>query len=395
MEAALINPSERSNSGRRSAPINASGKRSTPTKKSVLGILGTAKNTGKTTTTTALLEQVARSKLSIGLTSIGYDGEDIDNITELPKPRIRVREGTLIATAEQCLEAGTAGIKKLKETGLSTPLGRIIIGEIVDEGLVVLAGPNKGRDLSAVIKELKALGGVLIFVDGALNRIVPLMKTEALVVTTGASRNTSIDFLAAEAQSIYKVFRIPRAEAKVFSAVSKGAKSLKTITLIRGDGALKRLEIGALIRPREVQALAMSIDRDTEVVVIPGLLVGSALKRLLGECREMLQGKKIIIQNPANLLIGSDPISLLQMLNLMEAAEIRLQALETVPVLAITVNPFYPLYNRYGDNKYEMAWINREELYHKIKSAVELPVIDIVHEGGSRLFDLLREEFAL
>ncbi|MBU4562316.1 hypothetical protein KKB17_02785, partial [bacterium] len=54
----------------------------------VLGILGTAKNTGKTTTTSALLEIANNKNLSVGITSIGYDGEDIDNITGLPKPRI-------------------------------------------------------------------------------------------------------------------------------------------------------------------------------------------------------------------------------------------------------------------------------------------------------------------
>ncbi|MBA7549071.1 hypothetical protein ES705_41544 [subsurface metagenome] len=54
----------------------------------VLGILGTAKNTGKTTTTSTLLKIANNRNLSVGITSIGYDGEDVDNITGLPKPRI-------------------------------------------------------------------------------------------------------------------------------------------------------------------------------------------------------------------------------------------------------------------------------------------------------------------
>ena len=59
----------------------------------VLGILGTSKNTGKTTTTSALLEIANNKNLSVGITSIGYDGEDIDNITGLPKPRIFAKRG--------------------------------------------------------------------------------------------------------------------------------------------------------------------------------------------------------------------------------------------------------------------------------------------------------------
>ena len=46
-----------------------------------IGILGTAKNTGKTTTFNFLLEWSNLKSIRVGLTSIGYDGEDIDNIT--------------------------------------------------------------------------------------------------------------------------------------------------------------------------------------------------------------------------------------------------------------------------------------------------------------------------
>ena len=68
-----------------------------------IGILGTAKNTGKTTTFNFLLEWSNLESIKVGLTSIGYDGEDIDNITGLPKPRIFVQKDNTIATAEQCL----------------------------------------------------------------------------------------------------------------------------------------------------------------------------------------------------------------------------------------------------------------------------------------------------
>jgi len=114
----------------------------------VLGILGTAKNTGKTTTTSALLEIANKKNLSIGITSIGYDGEDIDNITGLPKPRIFTKKGILIATTNNCIKAGTAVIEILEETKFYTALGNIVIGKITKEGLVVIAGPNKGNELS-------------------------------------------------------------------------------------------------------------------------------------------------------------------------------------------------------------------------------------------------------
>jgi len=42
----------------------------------VLGILGIAKDTGKTTTTSALLEIANNRNFSVSITSIGYDGEE-------------------------------------------------------------------------------------------------------------------------------------------------------------------------------------------------------------------------------------------------------------------------------------------------------------------------------
>ena len=61
----------------------------------------------------------------------------------------------------------------------------------------------------------------------------------------------------------------------------------------------------------------------------------------------------------------------------MKKLEIKLKVIKTLPILAITINPFYPLY-RYGNNKYESAWVDRDTLYNKIKSIVNIPVIDIV-----------------
>ena len=78
----------------------------------IIGIAGTAKNTGKTTTTSFIMAEVKKNeKLNLGLTSIGYDGEDIDNVTGLPKPKIEVWPGVLVAVAEKCLKVSTAEVR--------------------------------------------------------------------------------------------------------------------------------------------------------------------------------------------------------------------------------------------------------------------------------------------
>ena len=68
-----------------------------------LSIIGMEKNVGKTTVLNKLIEDIGLQK-TIGLTSIGRDGEDTDVVTNTHKPRIYVNQGTIIATARDCLE---------------------------------------------------------------------------------------------------------------------------------------------------------------------------------------------------------------------------------------------------------------------------------------------------
>ena len=60
-----------------------------------IAIIGLVKNAGKTTVVNALMTHVPHR---FGLTSLGLDGERIDHLTGLAKPRIVPPTGTLVAT---------------------------------------------------------------------------------------------------------------------------------------------------------------------------------------------------------------------------------------------------------------------------------------------------------
>lgn len=38
---------------------------------------------------------------------------------------------------------------------------------------------------------------------------------------------------------------------------------------------------------------------------------------------------------------------------------------------------------------YENSWVDRDELYKKVKAAASIPVIDIFREGGDVLFEII------
>jgi len=100
---------------------------------------------------------------------------------------------------------------------------------------------------------LEKLENKLILVDGAINRIVPLMKTDALILTTGAARDINIDFLVKEIQCISYLFELPKIEKKDFINLENSKK--KIITLIQKNNSKKYLRADSLINLPEVLEL--------------------------------------------------------------------------------------------------------------------------------------------
>lgn len=359
----------------------------------VIGILGTAKNTGKTTTLNFLLEWLSSEGIEAGLTSIGYDGEDIDNITGLPKPNILVQKNNIIATAEQCILPFKDNIKIIENTSLKTSLGQIVIGRMKKDGLAVLAGPNKGKDLQMIIQKLKEQNTGVVLVDGALSRMVPLINCDALILATGASRNTNIDFLVDEVESIFRAFSLPLSkEEDIFYQEGQGIDK-NNITIIKKNRYYKQINDHSLLGLKTFNNLINIIDeKESEEIYIPGIIHDNFLKKIANKHSLLFQGKTIIINNPAFLLIGSRDIGHLKDLidDILDKG-IKLKTLYKLPILAVTINPFYPKYSRYGKNNYEEAYINEEQLFQEMKKRVPFPVINIKKESSTKLKMIIKK----
>lgn len=175
-----------------------------------IGILGTAKNTGKTTALNAVLKCLNNKNLAI--TSIGFDGEDLDHVTGLPKPKVIVDEGTLVITSEEAARHSTARLELLERLSLKTPMGRISVYRVKELGTVVLVGPNSSDDLFDVMKKLQSYKVDFLVVDGAINRMVPFQYVNYVIIATGAARTTNLNELVAEARLMVKAFLLPRAD---------------------------------------------------------------------------------------------------------------------------------------------------------------------------------------
>ncbi len=242
-----------------------------------LGVLGTAKNTGKTTTLNALL--TCLSKKLLALTSIGFDGEDLDHITGLPKPKVLVEEGSFVVTSEEAAKHSTARLHLLRRFDIRTALGSICLYRVRGSGTVVLVGPYSSEDL-LTIKEVLEKDMVEVFlIDGAINRIVPFQHSNFVILAVGASRSTNLDFLLSETRVIVKALRLPI------------------------DGRDRR--------------------------IVEGLV---SLEKL-----SSLRGEHILVESPMHILLTDELTKLEQLLNETDVAVMRKPEL-----LCVTVNPCYP-----------------------------------------------------
>lgn len=123
-----------------------------------VSIIGTGKESGKTTTCNYILSE-APEGLRLGVTSFGLGG------VQTP---LRIPRDSLVALAKNCEIANK--LELLEETNAHTPWGSVIIGRAKETLQATIAGPLCLKDLKEVRDKLSSLGCDLIIVDGVLNK---------------------------------------------------------------------------------------------------------------------------------------------------------------------------------------------------------------------------------
>lgn len=348
-----------------------------------LGIAGTAKNTGKTTVTGALMEEFRERKIPFVLTSIGYDGEILDNITRLPKPRIYLEPGDMIVTSTKCMEASTAGFDTIAETDISTALGKIVVNVVTKAGLAVTAGPNKSSEVRKVSQILEQLNpGVIIF-DGALNRIAPISETDGFILVTGASRNQNIPRLAEETGVIWQVSSLPAVSGDVGAFLS----TLNKVSLVSDDLTVqKQWATSSWLSTNELKDFPTP--KGGSYLYIPGIINEAVVIELLSILCSTNTKIHLVFANSIKLLISGTAERASKILTYLAESGISAYVARTIPLLAVTVNPFYAAY-RVEAEDYSSALVDATELKSTIAQSVGVPVFDVLKDGATDLTDLI------
>lgn len=345
-----------------------------------IGVIGTSKNTGKTTTLSFLLNGFQSKGLNICVTGIGYDGEEIDNITNLPKPRLYFEVDTILATSEKCLINTDAVFDVIAETSLVTALGKILLVKVTQPGMIVIAGPNSVKGLREILNIIKEkTNSNLVLVDGSLNRISPMYILDKLIFTTGAARNTNIDQLVNEMAVIEKVFSFEKC-AENFNNDDENIKIIYSNIKLN-------LYTNTLVDEDDFLTLESSLNHNVEKILVPGIISVELLSRNFNRIIKRTNKPFILIFNsPIQLLLTDEFLNISALLDYVINHNVVVSYKFKPELSVITINPFYPQLDNY---KYISSYLDKEKFLDEMISSLKIPVFNILEPDSGKIFELL------
>ncbi|MDK2953671.1 MAG: hypothetical protein PWQ27_1054 [Kosmotoga sp.] len=324
-----------------------------------VAIVGMEKNTGKTEVLNFIVKHLGDSSTKIGVTSIGMDGESIDQVTLTPKPEIILREGNFFATSERHFKEKKFFAEIFEVSEIFTPLGRIVLAKALEPGKIILTGPSTTTQVKRVIEDMIKLGATTVLVDGAIFRLSSSSPfiTDGVILATGAALSLNKYELLKKTKHKVNLMKLPEVSQELRRKLSS---VIEALWLVDDKGELEKI-------PMKTTLLGIG---DLEEDVLKGkriYVTGSLSEKFV---RNIIQRKwktmpEIIVRDYTKVFVSPETLDRYFRLGG------RIFVLKQVNLLAVTVNPLSP-------KGYKL---NSEELVGLLEKELGVPVIDVVEEG--------------
>lgn len=345
----------------------------------MIAFVGMAKNTGKTTALNQAVKEAHRADKKLGILSYGRDGEEFDEITRKQKPSIKIPPDTYFVTADSRVENRTGLCQVITRLQVETNIGEINLyksgSHLLKPLELELIGINRISDLRRV-KNLISDTCDFVFVDGALDRKSSALPelTEGVILSTGAVLSRNINHIVEKTDSLLRVLKLPglsdlHLRNYFLKILHKNRKNLSGF-LYRADGEkIIKLNSDTSFDLRgELEKIAqdgyfrdkIGDENEDFFLVLAGAFTSGLCDFLLSH--DYYHCFNLIIKDPTRIFITGDDIKRLEQKN------IKIRMLNTMRLLALTVNPHNP--------------VGRDVSSKKIKSELkkywpDLPIFDV------------------
>ncbi len=306
-----------------------------------LSIVGMEKNTGKTECLNYIIRRLNDSGKSIAITSIGIDGETVDQVTNTHKPEIEITPGTLFVTDEKHYKTRKITSEILNISKQSTSLGRLVTAKAKSQGKLIFSGPSSTMWIKDVIAEMQDLGADLTIIDGALSRksLGSPSVTDCMILSTGAVVSHDTNELIRKTKFVYNLINTEKYESNLCESLLQTERGLWAIdnenhihdlsidsTLLLEKNKDKLFEYGNTIfasgivsdkvlnllrMQKDIQSTTLIVKDFTKIFVTPETLYSYLSKG--GKIKVLLKTKLIAVcvnpTSPAGYVINSEKIT--------------------------------------------------------------------------------------
>lgn len=298
-----------------------------------VAVMGMTKNTGKTVCLNHLLAQAHADGVAMGITSIGRDGEERDEVFAIPKPPVQVTQGCLVATARDTLVRARVRVRQLGSTGVDSPLGEVLIVKALEAGSMEVAGPSRSQDQHKVMALLRQCGASMVLLDGALGRshhASPAIA-DGVVLSTGAALGGGMADVLRKTRDRLAILGVAQAPADVAGLVAP-AFAHGGVGVWGHDGHCLFNEPIATLNAAQV---LLGLKADVAKVAVSGA-VGRLLWRAVTTLLARHPGLIFVVADGTKLFIDANELTMFGR----EGG--RLYALRGIRLAGITLNPFSP-----------------------------------------------------
>jgi hypothetical protein len=263
----------------------------------------------------------------IAITSIGLDGEEIDQVTFMEKPRVYARNGYILATAKDTLSQCEASYRVLEETDIQTPIGKILILEVTKPGNALIAGPSIVFDMERLVGVLSKYSPKKIFIDGAFFRHSLAKISEATIFVVGANLTSDIDKVVDDAVATTMKFELDIVDENISDLIIN-----KNVSSIDSQGKL--LDFGFESVIGNTEKIFVDKNKNVRFLYLPKSLTNEFVLKLV-ELRHEFRFD-IILESPVNIQLNIS--NLMNLFKLKNKVYVRNQ----VNLVAVCYNPVSP-----------------------------------------------------
>jgi len=321
-----------------------------------ISFVGLEKNTGKTETLNYVLSRLCSfSNITVGITSIGIDGEKTDQVTKTAKPEIIISPNTIFVTSQQLYPQKEIISNILSISNRSTALGRLVFSQAISSGKVLLAGAGNTIWLKEVIEEIKSFGADIVLVDGALSRMSfgsPTI-TDAMILSTGAALSVNIKTLVRKTAFVYRMTQLEQVENELSEKLLEIDKGIYAIDK---QGNIIDLDIPSILM---IEKHKEKLFNNGTRLFLSGIITDKLIQFL--KTQKNIKDIEVIIKDFTRVFCSIENIdSYIQKGGSLKVAQ-------RTNLIAITVNPTSPS----GYN------LNSDELIKELREIIPIPIYNI------------------